>query len=296
MRPMDKRALLYVTALLAVGGTIGFFWRKVEREPATDLTAASAESAGTLHAGTPAAPTSAQMLENQLQATLGSGDHQPRPASAAVPGSWGDPLQRAEARRQLEQWHPDLATALQLEPDKAGQFLDLLARQQLDIADLIAARSGDIRDGVYSQRLLREIEVMELSDNSEQAALLGDKYPDWLQHQQNEVLSNPVDQLHGMLVRQGIGTPEADFEPLATALAAEQSRFSKELARPSEPGSSPRELLQEQLQYAANNRQLVRVASRFLNAEQLAAYEQLLERRRLTTQRLLRTMRDGAGD
>jgi hypothetical protein len=49
-------------------------------------------------------------------------------------------------------------------------------------------------------------------------------------------------------------------------------------------------MLQVQLQFAENNRQLVKVAARFLQPPQLAAYEQLLERRTLTARRLLRTM------
>jgi hypothetical protein len=284
---MDKRAVISVTALLALGGAMGFFWRKTEQEPAMEPVPRASHPPTDMHAGGSAASGSAQMLEQQLQARL-EGSHM-RP-HAAAPAGWSDPAKRAEARGQVEDMHPDLAAALQLGPEQTEEFLDLLARQQMDIAELLAARAGDIRDGVHSQRLSREIEVMELSGNAEQAAMLGEKYPDWVQHQQDEVLRNPVDQLQGMLVRRGIGMADPEFDPLVTALAAEQARLNKEMPPASEPGNSPRELLQEQLRYAANNRQLVRVASRFLNAQQLAAYEQLLEQRRLTTQRLLRTM------
>jgi len=290
---MDKRTVISVTALLALGSAIGYFWHKAEQEPAAEP-APQAHEAAAMPAGISPAAASEQLLEKQLHASL-DGSHV-RLVAAATPASWVDPVKRAAARGQIANLHPDLATALQLGPEQAEQFNDLLARQQLEIADLLAARPGDIRGGVYSQRLLREIEVMELSDNAEQAAMLGDKYPTWLQHQQDEVFRNPVDQLQGMLVRQGIAMADQDFDPLVTALAAEQARFARDMPRDSTAGNSPRELLQEQLHYAANNQQLVKVASRFLGSGQLAAYEQLLEQRRLTTQRLLRTMGGETGE
>jgi hypothetical protein len=291
---MDKRAVISVTALLVLGAGIAVFWRKLEREPAVDTAQGPGEPAAAMNSGTAAAPVSEQLLAEKLRASQGDG------AQAAAPQAEASPeilQKRAQARNKLMAAYPELATTLQLTPEQAEQFLDLLARQQVEIAELIAARPGEIRDGVYSQRLARDVNIMELSDDAEQTALLEGKYPEWLQYQQDEIFRNPVDQLQGVLQRQGIGIADADADALVTALAAEQTRFSKEMARTSgSPGDSPRELLQQQLHYAANNRQLVKVASRYLNTQQLEAYEQLLERRTLTAQRLLRNMGGETGE
>jgi hypothetical protein len=291
---MDKRAVMLVTALLALGAGIGFFWRKLEHPPAAEL--AQAPGGPAMPPGTAATPVSEQLLAEKLRTSLDGGGAA-RPDVPQVPASPEVLQKRAEIRDKLRAMYPDLATALQLTPEVAEQFLDLLARQQLEIAELIATRPGDNRNGVYSQRLARDINVMELSDDAEQAALLTDKYPDWLQFQQDDLNINPVDKLHGTLTRQGIDITTAVTDELATALAAEQTRLSREMARASEPASpSPRQLLEQELQNGSNNRQLVGVASRYLNPQQLEIFEQLLQQRARTAQRLLRTTRDESGE
>ncbi len=98
-------------------------------------------------------------------------------------------------------------------------------------------------------------------------------------------------------MRQGIGITDEETDSLNAALAAEQGRLSRDAPRPADlPGNSPRQLLEQELQYASNSSQLVRVASRYLSTRQLEAYEQLLEQRTLTAQRLLRIMDGGTGE
>jgi hypothetical protein len=290
---MDKRAVMLVTALLALGAGIGFFWRKPAQPPATEPARVPGEPAMT--PGMAAAPVSEQLLAEKLRTSRG-GDAA-RPDVQHAPTSPEVLQKREEIRGRLRAMYPDLATALQLTPEVAEQFLDLLARQQLEIAELIATRPGDNRNGVYSQRLARDINVMELSDDAEQAALLTDKYPDWLQFQQDDLNINPVDKLHGTLTRQRLDITDAQTDELATALAAERTRLNREMPRTSEPVSpSPRQLLEQELQNASNNRQLVQVASRYLNPQQLEIFEQLLQQRARTAQRLLRTTRDESGE
>jgi hypothetical protein len=290
---MDKRNLIWGALLLALGAGFGVYWQQRERAPAAELVAVADGSPAATHALPLDAPADGQ-LAAKPSTSLGA---QPArmAASAADDPEWQRQL--AAARASLTEQYPELAAGLQLSEEQAGQFMDLLARQQVELASLIAARPRDIRDGVYSQGLLRDITVMELSDNAEQAALLQDKYQNWLQLQHDNLQRNPIDQLQNRLVQQGAGISDQDMDALNVALAAEQDRIGREQLRDAAPpGQDPRQLLEQELSYAAHRRELVAVAARYLHGRQLEIYEQLLEQRMLNARRLLRTLDAADGE
>jgi hypothetical protein len=285
--------VVYAIALVALGASMGLLWRKLE-QPTVDLAQTPAHPAAATVPEAVATAASAQLLEEKLRASIDAAGN----AQANVPQASASPVdlqKRAEFRKKVVEAYPDLATELQLEPEDADRFLDLLARQQMEISELIASRARENRDGDYSDSLMRDIRTMERADDAEQAAMLSGKFPEWLQLQETQLQQSPVDQLTGMLLRQGIGLPESTLDPLVVALAAEQKRIEQQKPGDSEAsGNSRRQELQQELRYTSNSRQLLKVASRYLDQRQLDAYAQLLEQRRRTAEHLLHTLDDMA--
>ena len=272
---MNKRSMIYVAALVALGVGMGVYWRQPEQPAEAEPAQLPAEPVAAPPPLVAALPTAGQASLEGIRAVV-----------APVPASPAELQRRAEIRSKLVEAYPDLDQELELTPEEAGQFLDLLARQQAQIAELIAARSGS---GANPQRLARDLLAMELSGDAEQGAMLKGKYPEWLDYQEKQLQINVVDQLHVKLLRQGVDISSAEMESLADALTAEHRRIQEELPPMAEPaGSNRRQLLELELQNAAYQRRLIAAASRRLNAQQLEAYEQLLEQRKRTAQQLLR--------
>jgi hypothetical protein len=286
---MNKRTVIAATVLMALGVGAALLWRKLERAGAQTSVQASADPAVATHSDsvTAVAPATSPAATSHMTIKVKG---KPRPNVPQV-SSPADQRKHAELRQQLTDMNPQLAAELEITPEEAEQFLDLLASQRIQISVVIASRPGSIRDGVYSTDLRRSIRTMELAGDAEQASMLGGKYPLWLQHQEIQLQQSPVDQLQRMLARQGMGLSDAEFAPLAAALAAEEKHLGRDMPVAAQARRDPRQELLEQLQHAAAiDRQLVNVASRYLNRQQFEAYEQLLEQREYTAQRLLRSV------
>jgi hypothetical protein len=292
---VDIRAVAGLIAVVALGAGIGFLWRKVERAAVEPAQQAAADPVATTNPGPAAADLPAQALAERLQASINAGN--PAPASTPAAASPEQLLRRADIRRQLMRLYPDFAEQLELTPEQAEQFLDVLARQQLQVSELIAARQGS-NPGKYSQSLLSDLRTMELADDSEQAAVLGSRYPQWMQQQEAELQRSPLDKLQGVLALQGNGLATDRVEQMAAALAAEEKRLNQNLPHGAQsPGDDPQQQLQRELRHALDNRQqLLKVASAYLDAQQLEIYGQLLEERARIAQQLLRKMEPATGD
>jgi hypothetical protein len=292
---VNIRALSGLIAVVALGAAIGFLWRKLERAAVEPAQQAAADPAAATNPVPAAADPPAQVLAERLRTSINAGN----PATGSAPAMPGpaELLRRADLRQQLMRIHPDFAEELELTPEEAGQFFDLLARQQLQVAELIAAHQG-ANPGKYPQGLLNDIRTMELAGDSEQAAALGSKYPLWVQHQEALLQRNPLEQLQGVLMRQGSGFASDRADQMGAALAAEQKRLNQNLPHAAQPpDNDPQQQLQEELRYSLNNRQqLLKVASAYLDSQQLESYGQVLEERARIAQRLLRRMEAETGD
>jgi hypothetical protein len=280
------RAVPGLVAVVVLGAGLGFLWRKVELGAAEPAPQAAAHPVAVANPTSTTDKRSPQQLE-QLRASIGAGTATPNPLP--LPARPVDLRQRAEARQKLMRLHPDFAEQLELPAEDSEKFFDLLARQQQESAELIAAHQGRNPAGLQD-----DLRTMERANDAEQAALLGDKYPAWVQQQEAELHRNPVDELQNLLVREGMPLADDSVDKVFAAMAAEQKELSRSQPRAAEaPGAN----LQQDLQYALNSRQLLlKAASGYLDARQLELYGQMLEERTRTAQRLLRKMEDVDGD
>jgi hypothetical protein len=259
-----------VIVILGLGVGAGVLWYRLDKARAPDAAQETAEPQG----AAPAVP----LRPDTGPGPASQGTH---PAVATpiitVPLTPADLAKRAGAREMLQALLPDLATELELSTEDADRFLDLLARQQVEISEVSGARN---------------LRVLELSGESEQAAMLGEAYPRWQEYQSDTYERDHVDQLQKILINQDMRLTDDEINPLVDALAAEQRRLTQELVNASQTrGQDAREMLQLQLDRAdSSNRRLVEVASRHLRPQQLALYEQMLQQRVQGMRRKLRLM------
>jgi hypothetical protein len=286
---MERKTVISTIALVALGAAGGLLWKNLETrrleaqrlEPLPPQRVEEApEVTGT--AGTPASQAPA--------ASPGM------PAAPAAPRHEGAPVvtsaevlqKRAQARSRITDLYPALAADLELSVEEADGFLDLLARQQVEMAAL-----DGMRTGAEQRRRL------QAAAEAEQAAMLGGKFEEWQAYQQTQMTRDPVDRMQLILTGKGNGLRDDQIGPMADALAAEQKRITSELVDASRTkGQDQRELLQLQLQRAtANNRRLSDVASRHLTRQQLQVYEQVLQEQEIGLRRKLESMdaNDDAG-
>lgn len=265
---MEKLPVIPAVVLLAVGVSAAVLWRQLDRAPAPEPAA---------HEAAPVPDTAVTLDTPGAAAPVVS---TPRVTTVAVAASntltFDVSLQDMEIRRALTEMYPALAQQLELPPEEAGKFFDLLARQQSAMA--LVTKEGDL-------------EMMARAAEGEQAAMLGNKYPQWLEYREAELQRDPVDKLQNMLATQQMSLPGEVVNPLVDALAVEQNQITKDLM--SVRGArdlAPRDLLRLQLQNsAADNRRLSGVAAGYLYPQQLEMYERMLQQRASGLQRKLRT-------
>jgi len=199
----------------------------------------------------------------------------------------GKQMALAQTRSRLQQRYPDLAKVLNLSPEEANKLLDLIARQQMDLAgDSLNMLTGANREGGL-QALQGQVQASRQASDAELAAMLGNKYPQWQEYQKSLPTREQVTRLQTVLGTSGNTLSDTQSNALITALAAEQQRISQESAS---AGTQTPE--QRQQRTADNNRRLVNTASGHLNAQQLESYKNMLDQQQNITQ-LLRGL--GAG-
>lgn len=193
--------------------------------------------------------------------------------------------QLAEMRLRLEQQFPDLAAAMNLQPDEAGRFFDLLAQQQLSDAEF---ENGYFKQGGRDPRnRQKEMADRGQEHRAEQAALLGDaKMAEWTQYVNSLGARAQVRELRMLLADSDYPLRAYQYEPMVAALAAEQQRHNAERQqlRGTQPdqGDVPPEQV---IEYMGKRLDLIeaslarrrRVAQLHLDSEQLRRYDSMLE-------------------
>jgi hypothetical protein len=198
----------------------------------------------------------------------------------------------AHRRLELLKQYPDLIAALNLQPDEAERFLDLLARQQVD--DLMDELEANRTKSYDEQDRRRERESRRLANSAQQAAFLGEaRTADWNRYLNSLAGRAEVRELRTMLIDSDYPLRRDQYEPLVELLATEQVRHKGEreqLYRGERNAADPTheevivymgkrlDLIEESLQ----RRRLA--AQSVLDNEQLRRYQAMLDLERARAQ------------
>jgi hypothetical protein len=295
---MNKLVVVLSVAAASLGGTTLFLWQQLdkERSHSADLQARleSAESMQRMFAGRfaqrpaqlPATPGSEGTAPTPTAPGAGAAPRRPaanpeqvQAMRSAIQGILASPQIQQVARALTPLRYPGLAKELNLSPDEEKKLLDLLEKQQsAQTAALVGAMGGDAAE---AQRQAAE---QRRAVDGEIAAILGNKYPQYLEYERTLPTRRQVEQLQATLGAND-KLSDAQARPLITALAAEQQRIQQEQqAQPRTqiaPGATQQERMQQlqqmQQRNAANNQRLVAAATPYMNTQQLDAYKKQLE-------------------
>jgi hypothetical protein len=177
---------------------------------------------------------------------------------------------RLETGRMLvRSTNPDVIEAVGLSTEEADRLFDLLAAQQDKSAELFSdLRNAQDPEAARSQ-LAARLEEIRQSNEAELKELLGGKYTQWKDYEQNRAAWRQRRDLNAVLKAAGSPlTPEQD-RALIGALTAEYQNIRNTRQASAAPFQ----------QYAPEVQQrLVQAASAHLSPQQLESYRQMLER------------------
>jgi hypothetical protein len=215
----------------------------------------------------------------------------------------GREMMMGQLRMVLPQQYPDLGRELELTPADTEKFFDMLVKHQMsttaDALELLG--NNGQRDAAAAQERQRKAQEIQLANQAEVTAMLGDKATRWQQYQQTLPMRRQVNQLKMSLGTGNNALSDTQGTPLIAALAAEQSRIQQERRNaprpPQQPGQpNPQTAIEQQLERAAeDNRRMVGVASSYLNPQQLDSYRQMLEQQQSMQRTLMRAVGSQSG-
>lgn len=199
----------------------------------------------------------------------------------------------------LERMHPDLRSALQLQPEEADKLLELLAEQQLEFTALMPpGRNGRPEDLAEMQKRRDQIRQ---EFEARIAQTFGDtKLEQWQQYQKTLGARSQIRDLRVELAEAGIPLRESQIEPLVSSLAAEQQRRAQESQNyraqlnalgNTTPANRIMSLEQELERTAEYHRRLHDAAAPYLSREQLRRFDQNLDRQLQMQRAALEMMR-----
>lgn len=276
-------ALLGV-ALVAVGGFAIHLSREVEagrQEVAaleTRLLEQQAAAALTVRPGgpppaLPGAAASPSTLPAQPQQASAPPSSTLMADAATLRAQMSSP--EAKARRKettrtlVRSGNPGVQEALDLAPDELEKLLELLGTQQERSSEIfdLARQSGDPAGSQAD--VTARLEENRRTSETELQALLGAKYPQWLDYNQTRAAWSQGRDLHAVLEAAGTPFTPAQERAVISALAAEQRSFNQTRDATRQPFlvNTP-ERQQRRLDAAAPH----------LSAQQLQSYREMLER------------------
>lgn len=176
---------------------------------------------------------------------------------------------RLETGRMLMRTsNPDVNEAVGLSTEEADRLFDLLAAQQEKSSEVFS-EVRDAQNPDARSQLAARLEVIRQGNEAELKELLGGKYPQWKDYEQNRSAWRQRRDLDAVLKATGIPlTPEQD-RALIGALTAEYQNIRNTRQASAAPFR----------QYAPEVQQrLVHAASAHLSPQQLESYRQMLER------------------
>lgn len=305
---MSKSAVLLASLALALGS--GYLLRELHAERAR-VVALQARVAELERAGQAAIPpaeprlaeTSAGVSDKPAQ-TPAIFRAKPVPSGERVSSEGAelarqlaDPQVRATRlaylRLELERSYPDLATALNMQPDEAARLLDLLAKQELDrqLYEMRASDTGRLTDEQMPTRREQDAERRRQVE-AERAALLGDwRLAEWNEYVKTLAARAEMRELQTMLAETSYSLRSDQVTPMVAALTAELQRHTAERSRLYESAKNPTNSTPEEtIRYMHERLNLIaqslqrrhQLATAYLDTEQLKRYDEMLslERRR----------------
>jgi hypothetical protein len=309
---MKKLVAVLAAALLGVSVAAVVLWQQLRDEREQDRSVASATEAQDSGV-TSSAPLSARpavAAEEGMPQAAGtqppnSGSSTPERSNMAAMAQQmlstpeGREMARSVLRGTLPQQYPDLAKELGLTAEEAEKFFDLLAKHQTDLsADALNMLGGSGMGPAETQELQRKLAEKQQANEAELETMLGSRYPKWQEYQGTAAARQQVDRLKSALSSGSNPLSDAQSKSLIAALGAEQAKFQEEERSRFTPDAarSSTNMLEEQVQRMVDhNKDLVNVADRHLNAEQLAQYRRQLEQETNMAVSMIRMMQ-GSGD
>jgi hypothetical protein len=208
-------------------------------------------------------------------------------------------LMRDQQKLALQQAYADLDLFLALTPEETERLLDVLAEQALRSMEQ-RPTMAEWNDGPPSEADLREwqrkMEEQRRQNEAELAAVLGTKYRDWQEYQQNGWSRSQVARLRQTLSLTNEPLRQDQIKPLAEAIAREQRDLFAARAAPSRrPMQDPQtrmRLSEEMLERTAQTHQRIRDAvSGILSPAQLEQLQRQQEQELKAQELALRQQR-----
>lgn len=130
----------------------------------------------------------------------------------------------AEALRpKIAERYADLAGELDISPDQAEKFLDLIAEQQGKLSLLFQSQAG-----MSPEAARRMVYDRMRQDERGQAAMLGGKYPQWLMYEGKLAARSSIDELRNSLGAGEGALSDVQVIGLETALGAEIMQMNRD--------------------------------------------------------------------
>lgn len=187
-------------------------------------------------------------------------------------------LMRSQHKLSMQQHYSDLEALLGLSKEQSEQLLDTLSEQairSMEQRPMLAEMDGTPPSEAEMREQRRILEEQHRRNESEIAAVLGSKYGDWQQYQQNGWARSQVTRLRQALAVTDEPLRQDQIKPLVEAIAREQKQMmSARMTAPSrhDPLAQAR-MAEEWLERTAQSHQRIRSAvSGLLTPTQ---YEQL---------------------
>lgn len=269
---MNKFVAMLLIAVLALGGSAFHFWRQraADHERIATLQASLANAMADARV-TASSPALEGPVTGAGSPTTRTGEvaaslipevaSEARANAAAARAGLASPenLERARVldRARVPIQYPDMGQALGLSPEEEGRLHDLLAQQQTNALQHLAAYpvSGETRSQ-FAARVVRENEA-------EIASMLGSKYSQWKEYKDELLSRNQVKDLGAVLRPSGMPLSDTQAEALIPVLVSARKR-SYQLGGP--------------IYSPANTQALVDAAANYLSPAQLDAYRQMVDR------------------
>lgn len=304
---MNKATALLAITSIASFVTATYLGCALHNERARFATASGAHAAVSPSGTTqqmPFASTSPQQHEvtplGEAEVDRSSASVQSLPGTVATTSAQAiGPLARARSRSsssadiayrrlELQQRYSDAATALNLQPDEAKRFFDLLAQQEHNDAEWEMSAAG------LGQGTQRERQRRQDANRAEQTALLGEtRMADWNEYLNSLGARVEVRNLRIQLADSDYPLRRDQYEPLVALLATEQVRHTAEReelhrAQGNTTGVPPEQVIRymnrrmDLIEESLVRRRLA--AATILDTEQLKRYQAMLDLQRLRAQ------------
>jgi len=190
-------------------------------------------------------------------------------------------LARTAWRWSLPVQFPDTAKELDLSQHETEELFDLLASQQKKLGDYSQGLLTEAaRDPTAREAMQRKLVDQQRANEAELTALLGPKYQRWLAYQSSLAVRQQIEELQSRLSTGSNALSTALAQSLIAALTPEALRLDQELRTwdgSEDAVASPHLLDQHIKRTLANQRQLLDVASPYLNEAQREEYWRVLD-------------------